>query len=205
MSSAHLIVGLGNPGSKYKGTRHNVGFMAVEKLADLWAVSWSEEKKFKARMSRAVLGEKTIHLCEPLTYMNLSGETVRAVLDYCRIETAKMLIVVDDANIDLGEVRLRIDGGTGGHNGLGSVEQHLATLEFSRLRIGVGRPAEVRQELSSHVLGLFVGGEMVILDRVLGRVVQQVECWLQHGAEQAMNKFNGKLEFPDEDKDNITT
>ena len=81
MSSAHLIVGLGNPGSKYKGTRHNVGFMAVEKLADLWAVSWSEEKKFKARMSRAVLGEKTIHLCEPLTYMNLSGETVRAVLD----------------------------------------------------------------------------------------------------------------------------
>ncbi len=205
MSSAHLIVGLGNPGSKYKGTRHNVGFMAVEKLADLWAVSWSEEKKFKARMSRAVLGEKTIHLCEPLTYMNLSGETVRAVLDYCRIETAKMLIVVDDANIDLGEVRLRIDGGTGGHNGLGSVEQHLATLEFSRLRIGVGRPAEVRQELSSHVLGLFVGGEMVILDRVLGRVVQQVECWLQHGAEQAMNKFNGKLEFPDEDKDNIAT
>lgn len=205
MSSAHLIVGLGNPGSKYKGTRHNVGFMAVEKLADLWAVSWSEEKKFKARMSRAVLGEKTIHLCEPLTYMNLSGETVRAVLDYCRIETAKMLIVVDDANIDLGEVRLRIDGGTGGHNGLGSVEQHLATLEFSRLRIGVGRPAEVRQELSSHVLGLFAGGEMVILDRVLGRVVQQVECWLQHGAEQAMNKFNGKLEFPDEDKDNITT
>jgi PTH1 family peptidyl-tRNA hydrolase len=205
MSSAHLIVGLGNPGSKYKGTRHNVGFMAVEKLADLWAVSWSEEKKFKARMSRAVLGEKTIHLCEPLTYMNLSGETVRAVLDYCRIETAKMLIVVDDANIDLGEVRLRIDGGTGGHNGLGSVEQHLATLEFSRLRIGVGRPAEVRQELSSHVLGLFAGGEMVILDRVLGRVVQQVECWLQHGAEQAMNKFNGKLEFPDEDKDNIAT
>jgi|TARA_B100001971_G_C18208466_1_gene549093 PTH1 family peptidyl-tRNA hydrolase len=205
MSSAHLIVGLGNPGSKYKGTRHNVGFMAVEKLADLWAVSWSEEKKFKARMSRAVLGEKTIHLCEPLTYMNLSGETVRAVLDYCRIETAKMLIVVDDANIDLGEVRLRIDGGTGGHNGLGSVEQHLATLEFSRLRIGVGRPAEVRQELSSHVLGLFAADEMVILDRVLSRVVQQVECWLQHGAEQAMNKFNGKLEFPDEDKDNITT
>ncbi len=205
MSSAHLIVGLGNPGSKYKGTRHNVGFMAVEKLADLWAVSWSEEKKFKARMSRAVLGEKTIHLCEPLTYMNLSGETVRAVLDYCRIETAKMLIVVDDANIDLGEVRLRIDGGTGGHNGLGSVEQHLATLEFSRLRIGVGRPAEVRQELSSHVLGLFAADEMVILDRVLSRVVQQVECWLQHGAEQAMNKFNGKLEFPDEDKDNIAT
>jgi PTH1 family peptidyl-tRNA hydrolase len=205
MSSAHLIVGLGNPGSKYKGTRHNVGFMAVEKLADLWAVSWSEEKKFKARMSRAVLGEKTIHLCEPLTYMNLSGETVKAVLDYCRIETAKMLIVVDDANIDLGEVRLRIDGGTGGHNGLGSIEQHLATLEFSRLRIGVGRPAEVRQELSSHVLGLFAGGEMVILDRVLGRVVQQVECWLQHGAEQAMNDFNGKLELPDEDKDNKTT
>ena len=205
MDSAHLIVGLGNPGSKYKGTRHNVGFLAVERLADLWAASWSEEKKFKARMSRAVLDEKAIHLCEPLTYMNLSGETVEAVIDYYRIETARMLVIVDDANIELGEVRLRIDGSTGGHNGLGSIEQHLATPEYPRLRIGVGRPAEIRQELSSHVLGPFAAGEMVILGKVLDRVVQQVQCWLQHGAEQAMNEFNGRLELPDEDKDNKAT
>ena len=205
MDSAHLIVGLGNPGLKYKGTRHNVGFQAVDKLADLWAASWSEEKKFKARMSRAVLDEKTIHLCEPLTYMNLSGETVGAVIDYYRIETARMLVIVDDANIELGEVRLRIDGSTGGHNGLGSIEQHLATPEYPRLRIGVGRPAETRQELSSHVLGPFAAGEMVILGKVLDRVVQQVQCWLQHGAEQAMNEFNGRLELPDEDKDNKAT
>ena len=146
MDSAHLIVGLGNPGSKYKGTRHNVGFLAAEKLAALWGVDWSEQKKFKARMSRAVLGEKVIHLCEPLTYMNLSGETVGAVIDYYRIETAQMLVIVDDANIDLGEVRLRIDGSTGGHNGLSSIEQHLVTPEYPRLRIGVGRPTEARQE-----------------------------------------------------------
>ena len=205
MDSAHLIVGLGNPGSKYKGTRHNVGFLAAEKLAALWGVDWSEQKKFKARMSRAVLGEKVIHLCEPLTYMNLSGETVGAVIDYYRIETAQMLVIVDDANIDLGEVRLRIDGSTGGHNGLSSIEQHLATPEYPRLRIGVGRPTEARQELSSHVLGPFVIGEMAILDEVLDRMAQQVQCWLQHGPEQAMNEFNGKLELPDEDKDNKTT
>ncbi len=205
MDSAHLIVGLGNPGSKYKGTRHNVGFLAAEKLAALWGVDWSEQKKFKARMSRAVVGGKVIHLCEPLTYMNLSGETVGAVIDYYRIETAQMLVIVDDANIDLGEVRLRIDGSTGGHNGLSSIEQHLATPEYPRLRIGVGRPTEARQELSSHVLGPFVIGEMAILDEVLDRMAQQVQCWLQHGPEQAMNEFNGKLELPDEDKDNKTT
>ena len=164
-----------------------------------------KEKKFKARMSWAIVDGRTIHLCEPLTYMNLSGETVGAVIDYYRIETARMLVIVDDANIDLGEVRLRIDGSTGGHNGLSSIEQHLATPEYPRLRIGVGRPTEARQELSSHVLGPFAVGEMAILDEVLGRMVQQVQCWLQHGPEQAMNEFNGKLELPDEDKDNKTT
>ena len=102
-------------------------------------------------------------------------------------------------------MRLRVDGSTGGHNGLSSIEQHLATPEYPRLRIGVGRPTEVRQELSSHVLGPFAVGEMAILGEVLDRMVQQVQCWLQHGAEQAMNEFNGKLELPDEDKDNKTT
>ena len=205
MESAHLIVGLGNPGPKYRGTRHNAGFLAVEKLAALWDADWSDEKKFKARMSRAVVDETTIHLCEPLTFMNLSGETVGAVIDYYRIETARMMVIVDDANIDLGEVRLRVDGSTGGHNGLSSIEQHLASPEYPRLRIGVGRPAEARQELSSHVLGPFSVSEMVVLDKVLERAVMQVQCWLKHGPEQAMNEFNGKLELPDEDKDNKTT
>jgi len=205
MDSVHLIVGLGNPGSKYEGTRHNVGFLAAEKLAALWDADWSEQKKFKARMSRVIVDGKTIHLCEPLTYMNLSGETVGTVIDYYRIETARVLVIVDDANIDLGEVRLRIDGSTGGHNGLNSIEQHLATPEYPRLRIGVGRPTEARRELSSHVLGPFSVGEMVIVEEVLDRVVQQVQCWLKHGAEQAMNEFNGKLELPDEDKDNKAT
>ena len=205
MESAHLIVGLGNPGPKYRGTRHNVGFLAVDKLAALWEADWSDEKKFKARMSRSVVDETTIHLCEPLTFMNLSGETVGAVVDYYRIETARMMVIVDDANIDLGEMRLRVDGSTGGHNGLNSIEHHLATPEYLRLRIGVGRPAEARQELSSHVLGPFSVSEMVVLDKVLERAVMQVKCWLKHGPEQAMNEFNGKLELPDEDKDNKTT
>jgi len=205
MGSAHLIVGLGNPGPKYQGTRHNVGFMAVEKLAAFWGADWSAEKKFRARMSRAVVDEAIIHLCEPLTFMNLSGETVWAVIDYYRIETTRMMVFVDDTNIDLGEMRLRVDGSTGGHNGLSSIEQHLATPEYPRLRIGVGRPAEARQELSSHVLGPFSVSEKVVMGKVLEQAVLQVQCWLKHGPEQAMSKFNGKLELPDEDKDNKTT
>ena len=205
MGSAHLIVGLGNPGPKYQGTRHNVGFMAVEKLAAFWGADWSAEKKFRARMSRAVVDEAIIHLCEPLTFMNLSGETVWAVIDYYRIETARMMVIVDDTNIDLGEMRLRVDGSTGGHNGLSSIEQHLATPEYPRLRIGVGRPTEARQELSSHVLGPFSVSEKVVMGKVLEQAVLQVQCWLKHGPEQAMSKFNGKLELPDEDKDNKTT
>ncbi len=205
MESAHLIVGLGNPGPKYQGTRHNVGFMAVEKLATFWDADWSAEKKFRARMSRAVVDETIIHLCEPLTFMNLSGKTVGAVIDYYRIETARMMVIVDDTNIDLGEMRLRVDGSTGGHNGLSSIEQHLATPEYPRLRIGVGRPAEARQELSSHVLGPFSVSEKVVMGKVLEQAVLQVQCWLKHGPEQAMCKFNGKLELPDEDKDNKTT
>ena len=205
MNEAHLIVGLGNPESKYEGTRHNVGFLALSRLADKWEGTWYGEKKFKARMSRVTVGQGNIHLCQPQTYMNLSGETVGAVIDYYRIGTAQMLVIVDDANIDLGEVRLRIDGSTGGHNGLSSIEQHLATPEYPRLRIGVGRPAEARQELSSHVLGPFSVSERVVLDKVLEQAVLQVQCWLKHGPEQAMSKFNGKLELPDEDKDNKTT
>jgi len=205
MGSAHLIVGLGNPGPKYQGTRHNVGFMAVEKLAAFWGADWSAEKKFRARMSRAVVDEAIIHLCEPLTFMNLSGETVWAVIDYYRIETTRMMVFVDDTNIDLGEMRLRVDGSTGGHNGLSSIEQHLATPEYPRLRIGVGRPTEARQELSSHVLGPFSVSEKVVMGKVLEQAVLQVQCWLKHGPEQAMSKFNGKLELPDEDKDNKTT
>jgi len=202
MNEAHLIVGLGNPGAKYEGTRHNVGFLALSRLADKWGGGWSEEKKFKAQMSQVMVNGKSIHLCRPQTYMNLSGESVSAVCSYYKIATQKLLVIVDDTELSIGQLRMRVSGSSGGHNGLGSVEQHLATPNYLRLRIGVGKP-QSGIELAGHVLGKLSSAELMNVVQVLDLVLLQCECWLQHGAGQAMNKFNGKLDFPQKtiDKD----
>ena len=202
METARLIVGLGNPGPKYGRTRHNVGFLAVEKLAAQWNAPWADEKKFQSRLARAGVGEQTVFLCQPQGFMNLSGETVGAVCDYYKIAAERILVVVDDANLPFGELRLRPGGGTGGHNGLGSIEQHLATADYPRLRIGVGRPDEVGRELSSHVLGKFTAAEWDALGKVLDRAARASECWLREGLERAMNEFNGRLDLPGVANDN---
>tara|TARA_Y100001934_G_scaffold186013_1_gene219606 strand:+ start:265 stop:882 length:618 start_codon:yes stop_codon:yes gene_type:complete len=204
MDTAHLIVGLGNPGPKYAGTRHNIGFMAVEALATRWGGTWAEEKKFKARMSRATVEGDPIHLCEPLTLMNLSGEAVGAASDYYRIPPDRVMVIVDDVNLAFGQLRLRPGGGTGGHNGLSSIEQHLATADYPRLRVGIGRPPGEGRELSGFVLGKFAGPENDALPGVLDRVASAVACRLRHGVERAMNKFNGELELPNEPNENKT-
>ena len=203
MEAAHLIVGLGNPGAKYERTRHNAGFQAVEHLAAQWGAGWADEKKkFSARLARAEVAGHTVLLCEPLTFMNLSGEAVGAICDFYKIdEPARVLAIVDDANIEFGEIRLRPGGSAGGHNGLRSIEQHLATPEYPRLRIGVGRPTDDRQELASHVLGKFGENEAEALKPVLEKMAAQVNCWLAHGLERAMNEFNGKV-FPPATDDN---
>ena len=202
MHSAHLVVGLGNPGDKYEGTRHNVGFLALNWLADQWDGTWSEEKKFKARMSRVMVDGKNIHLCQPQTYMNLSGESVWAVCDYYKIEIQQLLVIVDDAELALGQLRMRTSGSSGGHNGLGSIEQHLATPDYLRLRVGVGKPRQ-EAEMAGHVLEKLSPEESVNMNQALDLVLQQCECWLRYGAERAMDKFNGKLDFSDKtiDKD----
>ena len=202
MDTAHLIVGLGNPGPKYAGTRHNIGFMAVEALATRWGGTWAEEKKFKARMSRATVEGDPIHLCEPLTLMNLSGEAVGAACDYYRIPPDRVMVIVDDVNLAFGQLRLRPGGGTGGHNGLSSIEQHLATADYPRLRVGIGRPPGEGRELSGFVLGKFAGPENDALPGVLDRVAGAVACRLRHGVERAMNEFNGELELPTEPNEN---
>ena len=202
MDTAHLIVGLGNPGPKYAGTRHNIGFMAVEALATRWGGTWAEEKKFKARMSRATVEGDPIHLCEPLTLMNLSGEAVGVASDYYRIPPDRVMVIVDDVNLAFGQLRLRPGGGTGGHNGLSSIEQHLATADYPRLRVGIGRPPGEGRELSGFVLGKFAGPENDALPGVLDRVAGAVACRLRHGVEHAMNEFNGELELPTEPNEN---
>ena len=204
MDTTHLIVGLGNPGPKYAGTRHNIGFMAVEALATRWGGTWEEENKFKARMSRATVEGDALRLCEPLPLVNRSGEAVGAVSDYYRIPPASVLGIVDDVNLAFGQLRLRPGGGTGGHNGLSSIEQHLASADYPRLRVGIGRPPGEGRELSGFVLGKIAGAEPAALPGVLDRVAGAVACRLRHGVERAMNEFNGELELPNEPNENKT-
>lgn len=193
MENLHLIVGLGNPGAEYARTRHNAGFMLVEKLAGQWRADWALEKKFNARIARAEPGGRRTVLCEPQTFMNLSGEAVGAVAEFYRIATAQMLVVVDDADLPLGQIRLRERGSSGGHHGLESLEQHLGTRDFARLRIGIGRIDGAR-EISNFVLGKFGPDEMKLAEKVLTVAADQVECWLTAGTQKAMSQFNGAVD-----------
>ena len=193
MESLHLIVGLGNPGAEYAKTRHNAGFTLVEKLAAQWKTDWTNERKFEARIVRAGRSGKRILLCEPQTFMNLSGETVGALVKFYQLPLKQVLVAVDDADLPLGEIRLRAGGSSGGHHGLESIEQHLATRQFARLRIGIGRQDGAR-EITDFVLGKFDQTESAVLEKVLERASNQVETWLEAGIEKAMSQFNGSVE-----------
>jgi PTH1 family peptidyl-tRNA hydrolase len=199
MEPMHLIVGLGNPGAEYAKTRHNAGFILVERLAEQWRSGWANERKFAARVAKAERHGKKVLLAEPQTFMNLSGEAVGALVQYYQLPLAKILVAVDDADLPFGEIRLRPGGGTGGHHGLESVTQHLGSKEFARLRIGIGRKNEVRQ-ITGHVLGKFSADESALLEKVLERAAGQLECWLGAGLQKAMNQFNGAISPTNEAK-----
>ena len=189
MEKLYLIVGLGNPGAEYARTRHNAGFLVVNHLAEQWHSAWSYEKRFNARVARAQRGSRVL-LCEPQTYMNASGEAVSAVASFYQINARDLLVVVDDADLPLGELRLRPGGSSGGHHGLESIEQHLGTRDYSRLRIGIGRQGTERQ-IAGHVLGRFSSTEAVLMDKVISVASDQAECWLDAGIQKAMSQFNG--------------
>ena len=199
METLHLIVGLGNPGAEYARTRHNAGFLLVEKLAASWKYGWANEKKIRARIAKGERNGKRILLCEPQTFMNLSGETVGALKDFYQLPLKQLMVAVDDADLPLGEIRLRPGGGSGGHHGLESIEQHLASQELARLRIGIGRKDGAR-EITDHVLGKFDSSENELLEKVLDRAIGQVECWLDAGIEKAMSQFNGVVDSTNEEK-----
>jgi len=186
----YLIAGLGNPGGDYARTRHNVGFMVIEGVAKRWGVGWTYEKKFNSRLARAERADRTGLLCEPQTYMNSSGESVGAVAEFYRVPVGRLLIVLDDADLPFGQLRLRPGGSSGGHHGLESIEQHLGTREYARLRVGIGRQSGAR-EITSYVLGRFNSTETPLLDKVLTVASDQVECWLESGIQKAMSQFNG--------------
>ena len=165
MENVFLIVGLGNPGADYARTRHNAGFLLVEKLAAQWRAAWTNERKFQARVARAERNGSRVLLCQPQTYMNASGEAVAAVASFYRVPLARVLVVVDDADLALGEIRMRPSGGSGGHHGLESIERHLSSREYARQRIGIGRQNGAR-EITGHVLGRFSSTESAVLDKI---------------------------------------
>lgn len=196
MDTWYLIVGLGNPGDRYSATRHNAGFMALDRLAGRWGGSWVEEKRFNARIARVDVGNRRVVLCQPQTYMNLSGEAVGPLARFYKIALDQLLVIVDDVSIPLGELRLRPRGGSGGHHGLESIELHMAGSAFARQRVGIGKPVHGSGELTGHVLGAFGEAESDLIEKVLTRSTDQVDSWLSQGPDEAMNDFNGSVVPP---------
>jgi PTH1 family peptidyl-tRNA hydrolase len=197
MENVFLIVGLGNPGAEYARTRHNAGFLLVEKLATEWKTNWTDERKFKARLAKTNYDGKKILLCQPQTFMNLSGESVGELKSFYQLPLAQILVAVDDADLPFGEIRLRPGGSSGGHHGLESIEQHLSSREFARLRIGIGRKAGTRQ-IINYVLGKFDSSENELLEKILERAAGQIQCWLAAGIQKAMSQFNGAISSTNE-------
>ena len=193
MENLYLVVGLGNPGRQYVRTRHNAGFMVLNQLADRWKTGWSPDKKSSARLARTERDGKRVILCQPETFMNSSGEAVGALVNFQKIPASRLLVVVDDADLPFGEIRLRPGGSSGGHHGLESIEQHLGTREYARQRIGIGRDDPAARQIAGYVLGQFRPAERDLLEKVLQKACDQIECWLAAGTMQAMNRFNGEV------------
>jgi len=188
------VVGLGNPGAKYAGTRHNVGFMALERLAAAASVSFRSQAKLHGLMAELGLGEQRLRLLMPQTYMNESGRSIRSALDWFGLQPAQLLVVVDDMDLPLGKLRLRASGSAGGHNGLRSTISHLGTQDFPRLRIGIGapglNPVERKQRTVGHVLGRFEPAEQPLLESVLAEVEAGIGLIQRLGLERAGNHLN---------------
>jgi peptidyl-tRNA hydrolase, PTH1 family len=182
-----LIVGLGNPGAKYRGTRHNVGFAVVDELAKRRSVEF-DASPVEALVAK-VRGAEPVLLAKPLTFVNASGEAVGGLTRYFKIEPADLFIVVDEVQLPLGKLRARARGSAGGHNGLKSLIAHLGE-EFARLRVGVGR-GDMRRDLADHVLARFEAAEAAEVERMTTRAADASEMFITSGIEAVMNAYNG--------------
>ncbi len=184
-----VVLGIGNPGREYAATRHNVGFRVIDRVAASLAVE-VRKRKFKGLLGEGSSGGERVLLVKPQTFVNLSGECARAVLDYFGAEVDSLLVVTDDVNLSLGRLRCRSGGSSGGHNGLESMVQHLGTRDFARLRVGVGRPETEAGELADHVLGRFSEQERQAADQAESRAADAVLVWARSGIEECQNRFN---------------
>jgi PTH1 family peptidyl-tRNA hydrolase len=182
-----VVVGLGNPGGRYVGTRHNVGFAVVDALAESPQAS-RFQGRFQAQVAELIDDPHKLLLVKPETFMNLSGRAVRQLLDFYQVPLEELLVVCDDINLPLGKLRARARGTHGGHNGLRDIQNHLGSPDYGRLRIGVGAPEE---EAVDYVLGRFRPGERPVIAEAVQAAAQAVMVWAHQGLEACMNQFNG--------------
>lgn len=185
-----LLVCLGNPGDKYENTRHNVGFMVADEVADRQGKP-IQRLRFKALTNILTISGEKVLVMKPVTYMNLSGEAARQGADFYKIPPERVLVVSDDTALPVGKLRIRIKGSAGGHNGLKSIIQHLGTDQFPRLRVGVGEKPHPDYDMADWVLGRFVGEDKKEIDAAVKRAADAIECILAEGIDKGMGKFNG--------------
>lgn len=187
-----IIVGLGNPTKEYEGTRHNVGFEVIDRIADKYNISVTERKS-RAFCGKGIIAGQKVLLVKPQTYMNLSGESVRGLVDYYKIdEESELLVIFDDISLDVGQLRIRKKGSAGGHNGIKNIIAHLGSNVFNRIKVGVGeKPKEY--DLADYVLGHFSKAEQEVMEDGYKDAIQAVELILQGEIDGAMNQFNKKV------------
>lgn len=191
MTDRFLIVGLGNIGKQYANTRHNIGFWVADELARRHNLTFGKAER-KAVSADGTIQNKRVLIAKPQTYMNLSGEAVRALCDFYKIPNTQVIVVHDDLDLPLGTLRIRPTGSAGGQNGVKSIIQHLGTQEFTRVRCGIGRPPG-RQDPADYVLQAFSGDDAITAAILRDHAANAVETWLRDGLEMAMNKHNGTV------------
>ncbi len=182
-----LIVGLGNPGKEYAGTRHNIGFEAIDYMSKKYNIDVNRTK-FKGVFGEGFINNKKVVLLKPSTYMNLSGQSIREAINFYKLESEEVLVIYDDVSLEVGKIRIREKGSAGGHNGIKSIISNMSTDIFPRIKIGVGQP---KGDLVSHVLGRFSQEEIQDLNEVIEASSQAVEIIIKDGTKEAMNKLNG--------------
>lgn len=182
-----LIVGLGNPGKQYEHTRHNIGFDVIDYMADKYKIDVNREK-FKGLCGEGFIENKKVILLKPLTYMNLSGDSIRELANFYKLENDEIIVVYDDISLEIGKLRIREKGSAGGHNGIKSIIQNLGGDVFPRVKVGVGQP---KDNLVNHVLGKFVKEDRELIEKVIPVVSDAIAEIVKYDAKESMNKFNG--------------
>ena len=189
----YIIAGLGNPDRQYQNTRHNIGFDVIDVIADKYGIAMGE-KKHKAVIGKGYIAGQKVILVKPQTYMNLSGESIRSVIDFYKVdEKSELIVISDDVSLDVGRIRIRKKGSAGGHNGLKNIIQHLGHDEFIRVRMGVGDKPQ-GYDLADYVLGHFTSKEREVMDAGAGNAAAAIEIMITQGPEAAMNLYNKKVQ-----------